>query len=89
MFEDVMLFLKEPKHLLLVLVNTPLYYLYYKLIFGDAQNLAESFTQSSQLDIVSFCKGSLLDDWWHTAKSICWMLFCYKTIALEYSYLFC
>nr|WP_320012433.1 hypothetical protein [uncultured Desulfobulbus sp.] len=71
MIESFLEFIKDPKKIFLFLVNAPVYYLYYKIIFGDAQNLGDSFRQSSQIDIVSFGQGNLLDDWWHTAKIIC------------------
>jgi uncharacterized membrane-anchored protein YitT (DUF2179 family) len=88
MINDLLVFFANPAHVLLVIANIPLYYLYYKLIFGNTQNLGDSFRQSSQLDIVAFCRGSLLDDWWHTAKIICWAFLCYKTVNLEYFHFF-
>jgi hypothetical protein len=88
MIEYFLEFIKDPKKILIFLVNAPVYYLYYKIIFGDSQNLGDSFKQSSQIDIVSFCQGNLLDDWWHTAKIICWVFLCYKTVNMEYLYIF-
>ena len=86
--QDLLTFSENPKHILLVIMNIPVFFLYYKIIFGSRGNLMDSFNQSSQSDIVSLCKGSLLDDWWHTAKLVCWVYLCYKTVNFEYLYFF-
>jgi len=88
MFESLREIIIEPRFVVLFFANIPIYFFYYKILFGDAQSLGDSLRQSFQIDIVSFCRGSLLDDWWHTAKIIFWLFLCYKTVALEYSYLF-
>jgi len=79
-------FLKKPKSILLIILNIPICYLYFKIIFGDLLNFGDSVRQAGQFDLISFFKGNLLDDWWHTLKIIVWLLLCYKTIHWEYNY---
>ncbi len=78
--------LKEPKTILLIILNLPIFYLYFKIIFGDFLNFGDSVRQAGQFDLISFFKGNLLDDWWHTFKIIGWLFLCYKTIHWEYNY---
>ena len=79
-------FFKNPKVSLLIMVNLPIFYIYLKIIFGDLLNFGDSIRQSGQIDIISFFKGNLLGDWWHTLKIIVWLFLCYKTIRWEYNY---
>ena len=79
---------KEPRMIFLVVINAPIYYLYLKIIFDDIPGFIDSASQAGQLDVVSYFQGTLLDDWWHTAKILIFLFFCYKTVTWEYEYFF-
>ena len=81
-------FLKDSKMVMLIVLNVPLYVIYFKLIFGNLLSFGDSWRQADQSDFVSLFKGNLLDDWWHTAKIIAWLFLCYKSVMYEYDYFF-
>ena len=78
----------DPLVWLLAILNIPVYWFLGRFMFGDLQGLGDSIKQGIEFDIISFIKGNLLDDWWHTAKIIIFLFFCYQAVAFEYRFLF-
>ena len=78
----------DPLVWLLVVINIPVYWILGRVIFGGWQGLGDSIRQGAEFDTISFIKGNLLGDLWHTAKILVFLFCCYQSVAYEYRFLF-
>ena len=69
---------------LLIIVNVPVYYFSYKVIFGDLHELGRSIKFWLTPNIISWFRGEWSEDRWASLKLGLWLGVCAGAVFLEY-----
>jgi len=70
---------------ILIIANAPVYYWFWRMVFGDWQTFVDCVRLWLTPNIVSVFRGETEDDWLSTMKLWWWLLLCGFVVALEYT----
>ena len=68
----------------LIVVNIPVYYLFWKWLFGSWEEFWECLRFWLTPDIISAFRGEYFEDFWSEMKLAWWLLVCAFAVGVEY-----
>ncbi len=69
--------------IVLAVVNLPVYYLFYKLVFKDLSDFGQSVKYCLMPNLFSLFRGEYFKDQWATLKMVFFVVMCVGAVAAE------
>lgn len=70
----------------LIIANAPVYYLAYKVLFGNASEFLRCLRYVFTPDIISLFRGEWGEDQWASLKFVLWLGVCAGAVYLEFRF---